>query len=56
MLQIGLYQWMENIYPKSTGGSTGEVVVKKRMPFTVKTLKDDFEIVFLSKDGTIISI
>lgn len=34
---------------KSTGGSTGEVVVKKRMPFTVKTLKDDFEIVFLSK-------
>lgn len=40
---------------KSTGGSTGEVVVKKRMPFTVKTLKDDFEIVFLSEgwDGNI---
>ena len=39
----------------STGGSTGEVVVKKRMPFTVKTLKDDFEIVFLSEgwDGNI---
>lgn len=40
---------------KSTGGSTGEVTLHKRMPFTVKTLEDDFEIVFLSEgwDGNI---
>lgn len=32
---------------KSTGGSTGEVTIQKRMPFTIKTLNDDFELVYM---------
>lgn len=40
---------------KSTGGSTGDITLQKRMPFTIKTLNDDYEIVFLSEgwDGKI---
>lgn len=34
---------------KSSGGSTGDVTINKRMPFNIKTLNDDYEIVFLSK-------
>lgn len=34
---------------KSTGGSTGEISLQKRMQFTIKTLNDDYEIVFFNK-------
>lgn len=34
---------------KSSGGSTGDVTIQKRMPFTVKTLNDDYEIVYMEE-------
>lgn len=34
---------------KSTGGSTGDVTIQKRMPFTIKTLNDDYEIVYMEE-------
>lgn len=34
---------------KSSGGSTGDATLYKRMPFTIKTLNDDFEIVYMEE-------
>ena len=33
----------------SGGGSTGDATLYKRMPFTIKTLNDDFEIVYMEE-------
>ena len=32
---------------KSTGGSTGDATIQKRMPFTIKTLNDDYVLVYM---------
>lgn len=34
---------------KSSGGSTGDATLYKRIPFTIKTLNDDFEIVYMEE-------
>lgn len=34
---------------KSSGGSTGDATLYKRMPFTIKTLNDDFEIIYMEE-------
>lgn len=34
---------------KSSGGSTGDATLYKRMPFTIKTLNDDFEVVYMEE-------
>lgn len=34
---------------KNTGGSSGDVTIQKRMPFTIKTLNDDYEIVYMEE-------
>lgn len=34
---------------KSSGGSAGDATLYKRMPFTIKTLNDDFEIIYMEE-------
>lgn len=34
---------------KSTGGSTGDATIQKRMPFTIKTLNDDYVLVYMEE-------
>lgn len=34
---------------KSSGGSTGDVTITKRMPFTIKTLDDDYVFVYMEE-------
>lgn len=34
---------------KSSGGSTGDATIQGRMPFTVKTLNDDYQLVYMEK-------
>lgn len=34
---------------KSSGGSTSDATIQKRMPFTIKTLNDDYEIVYMEE-------
>lgn len=34
---------------KSSGGSTGDATISGRMPFTVKTLNDDYQLVYMEK-------
>lgn len=34
---------------KSSGGSTGDVTIAKRMPFTIKTLNDDYVFVYMEE-------
>lgn len=42
---------------KSSGGSTGDVTITKRMPFTIKTLDDDYVFVYMEEwEGDVLLI